>query len=526
MNIDLFKEEIRSLKYTSEIKNKNEIYVDVTISNVKSLISLFLVKYKLKFIAQFCVDKGDKSNIENDFIINIVLSNSKEKYFVILQYKTQEEIKTLQDILFQSHLFEREISDLFGLKIKDGIDTREMVKHEKWPKDAYPLRKSFPYGVKLQEKNEILPYKCKGVTGDGAYQIAVGPVHAGIIEPGHFRFSVIGESIENLELRLNYKHRGIEKICENTDANKLNLIFERVACESSVSYAESYALLVEKLLSYDIPQEIKALRVVLLELERIYNFLGDISGMCVDIGFSYPAKRFGYFQEQVHKLCERITGSRFMRNIIIPCGINIDFTEKDIEDIKKTLNGMKKRMDKIIEITLDSVSFLDRVENTGILRNKTAKKLYMTGVSGRASGVNYDVRKSFPYEIYNTLKKSNNVEEIGGAFERYKLKISEIHDAYNFIFDSLNFINTEILKTKTEFQLIDGTEALVAVETVKGELIVYGQVGKNNKFNRIYFKTPSFTNWNGLTYAVLGEIVPDFPLCNKSFNMSYSENDK
>lgn len=526
MNIGLFKEELTKLEYISEIKNKNEIYVDATICNVKDLVNLLLVKYKLKFIAQFCVDNGNKSNSENNFTINIILSNSKEKYVAILRYKTEEEIISLQDILFQSHLFEREISDLFGLKIKDGIDTRELVKHEKWPKDVYPLRKSFPYGVKLQEKNEISPYKCKGISGDGAYQISVGPVHAGIIEPGHFRFSAIGEAIENLELRLNYKHRGIEKICENIDANNLNLIFERVACESSVSYAESYSLLVEKLLSYDTPQEIKALRVVLLELERIYNFLGDMSGICVDIGFSYPAKRFGYFQEQVYQLCERITGSRFMRNVIIPCGINIDFTEKHIEDIKKTLNGMKKRMDKIIEITLDSVSFLDRVENTGIVRNKTAKKLYMTGVVGRASGINYDVRKSFPYEIYNALKKNNNIEEIGGVFERYKLKIKEMYDAYDFIFASLNLIKTDILKTKTRFNLIDETEALVAVETVKGELIVYGQVGKNNKFNRIYFKTPSFTNWNGLTYAVLGEIVPDFPLCNKSFNMSYSENDK
>ncbi|AWI05075.1 NADH-quinone oxidoreductase subunit C [Clostridium drakei] len=526
MNIDLFKEELSNLKYNSEIKNKNEIYVDVEISHVKSLISLFLVKYKLKFIAQFCVDNSNEENAQNDFMINIILSNSKKRYFVIVRYKTQEEIKTFQDILFQSHLFEREMCDLFGLKIKDGIDTRKIVKHEKWPEDVYPLRKSFPYGAKLQEKNEILPYKCKEAFGDGAYQISVGPVHAGIIEPGHFRFSVIGEAIENLELRFNYKHRGIEKICENVDANKLNLVFERMACESSAAYAESYALLVEKLLSYDIPQEIKALRVVLLELERIYNFLGDISGICVDIGFSYPAKRFGAFGEQIHKLCERITGSRFMRNVIIPCGINIDFTKEHIEDIKKTLNGMKKRMDEIIEITLNSVSFLDRVENTGIVRNKTAKKLYMTGISGRASGINYDVRKSFPYEIYGILKKSNNTLEIGGVFERYKLKIKEIYDAYNFIFASLDLINKDILKTKTEFKLVEETEALAAVETVKGELIVYGKVGKDNKFNRIYFKTPSVTNWNGLTYAVLGEIVPDFPLCNKSFNMSYSENDK
>ncbi|KOA19257.1 formate hydrogenlyase subunit 5 precursor [Clostridium homopropionicum DSM 5847] len=526
MNIALLKEELISQKYNSIIKNKNELYVDSDISNVKELVNTFLSKYKLKFIAEFCNEDFTKADLENNFIINIIFTNSKEGYFVVLRYETKEEIISLQDALFQSHLFEREISDLFGLKIVDGIDKRELVKHEKWQKDIYPLRKSFPHGAKLQEKDEIPPYKFKEIAGDGAYQIPVGPVHAGIIEPGHFRFSVIGEPIENLEIRLNYKHRGIEKLCENIEANQLNLLFERMACESSVAYAESYALLVEKLLNFNVPNEIKALRVVLLELERIYNFLGDIAGICVDVGFSYPAKKYGYFQEQIHQLCERITGSRFMRNAITPCGINIDFRKEQIEDIKATLEGLKNRMNKIIGITLDTVSFLDRVENTGIVRNKTARKLYMTGVVGRASRINYDVRKSFPYEIYEMFKNSNNVEEIGGVFERYKLKISEIWDAFKFISISLDCITKDIIKTKNQFNLVEGTEALTAVETVKGELIVYGQVGKNNKFNRIYFKTPSFTNWNGLTYAVLGEIVPDFPLCNKSFNMSYSENDK
>lgn len=526
MNIALLKEELISQNYNSIIKNQNELYVDIDISNIRELVNVFLSKYKLKFIAEFCQENWTKAKGENSFTINIIFTRSKEGYFVVLRYETQEEIISLQDALFQSQLFEREISDLFGLKIVDGIDVRELVKHEKWQKDIYPLRKSFQHGTKLHEKDEIPHYKFKEIIGDGAYQIPVGPVHAGIIEPGHFRFSVIGESIENLEIRLNYKHRGVEKLCENIEANQLNLMFERMACESSVAYAESYALLVEKLLNYNVPDEIKALRVVLLELERIYNFLGDIAGICVDVGFSYPAKKYGYFQEQIHQLCERITGSRFMRNAIIPCGINIDFREEQIEDIKATLEGIKSRMNKIIGITIDTVSFLDRVENTGIVRNKTARKLYMTGVVGRASGINYDVRKSFPYEIYEMLKSSNNVEVIGGVFERYKLKISEIWDAFKFISISIEYIKKDIVKTKNQFNLIEGTEALVAVETVKGELIVYGQVGKNNKFNRVYFKTPSFTNWNGLTYAVLGEIVPDFPLCNKSFNMSYSENDK
>lgn len=522
MKIDLLKEELYKLNFFSEIKNKNELYVECDSSNVKFLVLTLLTKYKLKFISQFCFEKNE----DDMYAINIVLSKSKEGYFVILRYEAENEIVSLQDVLHQSNLFEREISDLFGLKIDDGVDTRQLVKHEKWEENVYPLRKSFRYGTKIKEKNEIPKYEFKKVKGDEGYQIPVGPVHAGIIEPGHFRFSTIGEPIENLEIRLNYKHRGIEKICENIKADKLNLLFERVACESSVAYAESYALLVEKLLSKEVSEDIKALRVVFLELERIYNFLSDVGGMCVDIGFSYPAKKLSFFSEKVRQLCEKVTGSRFMRNAIVPCGINIDFKKESIKDIKNTLNDLSVRINEVIKVTLDSFTFLDRVEHTGIVRKKTAKKLYMTGPVARAAGIKYDVRKKFPYEIYKDLKKDNNMEEIGGVFERYKVKIAEMKDAFEYIYKALDLIKDDIKRNKPEFNLVEGAEAVSIVETVKGELLVYGKVGKDNHFDRIYFKTPSFTNWKGLTYAVCGEIVPDFPLCNKSFNMSYSENDK
>jgi Ni,Fe-hydrogenase III large subunit/Ni,Fe-hydrogenase III component G len=521
MRIHLLQKEMEKMNsgFTTEIKNINELYVMVEPAQVKDLVNTITTIYKFNFIAEFCRQ-------EKEFIISVLLSNRREGYYIIISYRTQSELVSLQDIVYESHLFEREIADLFGVQIIDGKDIRNTVKHEPWPVDIYPLRKEFTHGEKVEEKNEIENYRFSEISGEGGYQIPVGPVHAGVIEPGHFRFSVIGEQIENLEIRLMYKHRGIEKLCENVEVNNLNLLFERVAGESSVAYSEVYALLIEKLLEYNAPQEIKALRVVLLELERIYNFLDDIAGICVDVGFSYPAKKFGYFSEQIHQLCERLTGSRFLRNTIIPCGINIDFNKMQADDILITLNSIKKRMNSLIEATLGSVSFLDRVENTGLVFSNKARRLCMTGVVGRASGIRYDVRHNFKYEIYEDIKKNVNIETLGGVFERYKLKIAEIRDAFEFIERALALINRDIPKNRVKINLEEGKEALSAVETVKGELVVYGKVGKNNKFERVYFKTPSFTNWDGLTYAVLNEIVPDFPLCNKSFNMSYSENDR
>ena len=519
MNIDLFKKEIENVNYKIECKHDNELYIECNWASVRDLCTKCMVEYKLQFVSEFCQE-------ETDFIISVLFTSRSQGYFVIVRYKTQEDIISLQDLFAPAHLFEREIADLFGLNISLGSDTRNLVKHELWEKEVYPLRKAFPHGKKIAVKREIPKYPFKTLSGEGGFQIPVGPVHAGIIEPGHFRFSVIGEQIENLETRLMYKHRGIEKLCENRDASTLNLLFERVSGESSAAYSEAYALLIEKLTHTEVTPDIQAARVVLLELERIYNFLEELGGMCLDIGFSYPAKKFAYFSEVIHQLCERLTGSRFLRNTIIPYGLNVAFTIQSSKHIIETLESIKKRINSIINMTLENVTFLDRVEHTGLVYNKKAKALYLTGIVARASDISYDVRKSFPYDIYHELKKEVKTESVGGVFERYKLKVADIRDAIDFIVKALAYINNDIPRSKKPIVLVPNQEAVVALETVKGELLVYGKTGDNNKFSRIYFKTPSFTNWSGLTLAVLGEIVPDFPLCNKSFNMSYSENDR
>ncbi|MPQ30067.1 proton-conducting membrane transporter [Clostridium estertheticum] len=462
------------LKY--EVKNDNELYVRIKADQIRKIVLICVDLYKFNYICEFTV-------VEKETTVNCVFSNSKRGYYVICSYVTDKEPIDLSNIIYQSKLFHREI-------------------------------------------NKDYDYKIKEVSGTGAYQVAVGPVHAGIIEPGHFRFSVMGEPIENLEIKLMYKYRGIEKLCKDINANTLNLMFERVSGESSVAYGEAYAMLVEKLLGADVSIEVKAFRVVLLELERMYNYMDDLGGVGNDIGYSYVAKKFGYFSEVVHQLCERISGSRYMRNAIVPLGINIDFDEKKKKDVLDTLKGLKARVLSIIKMSVNSVSFLDRVEDTGMVSRSMAKKLCMTGVVARACNLKYDVRVSFPYELYKEIKRDINIETKGGVFERYKLKARELKDAFGFIEKALAYINVDIRREKNEFYLKEGLEAITSVETVKGELVVYGLTGKDNKFDRIYFKTPSFTNWTGMSEAVLEEIIPDFPLINKSFNMSYSENDK
>jgi len=315
------------LKY--EVKNNNELYVRIKAQQIRKLVAIFINVYKFNYICEF-------ATTSEEYTINCVFSNSKQGYYVICSYIVEDGPIDLKNIIYQSKLFQREI-------------------------------------------NKEFDYKFKEVSGTGAYQIAVGPVHAGIIEPGHFRFSVMGEAIENLEIRLRYKHRGIEKLCQAINSNLLNLMFERVSGESTVAYGEAYALLVEKLLNREVSEEIKALRIVLLELERMYNYLDDLGGIANDVGYSYVAKKFGYFSELIHQLCERVSGSRYMRNSIVPLGININFDENKKKDIIETLEGLKARVNSVIKMSLNSVSFLDRVEDTGMVSRTMAKKLCMTG---------------------------------------------------------------------------------------------------------------------------------------------------
>lgn len=500
--------------------------------NREDVIGTFseMLKAGYEYGGTFCRQMGA------DFNIHIfMVERHKGKITCLVHGVGESRIQiSLQGIVPIARLFEREIQDLFGLAIgsqdsNQHIDDRPLVRHESWESGVHPLLKDFDESQKIKMTHGIPRYEYRGISGTGGLQIPVGPVHAGVIEPGHFRFTIGGEPIENLEIRLMYKHRGIEKRAENMEANILNLLFERVAGESSVAYAQAYAMLVEQLSPLESNMNIDMLRTILLELERIYNFMDDMAGICVDIGYSYPAKRYQMYSELTRQCCEKLTGSRYMRNAIVPGGMSMEWNQTKKEALKSLMADIEKGLHEVYLMTVESVSFLDRVEHTGMVSRKEAKETHMTGVVGRACGIPYDVRKSFPYAAYSIIDANDMsplTSELGGVYERYQLKYEEVRRAMGIICKLVERLPEHLDVSKPAIILREDSEAVVAVETVKGELLVYGAVGKDNHFDRIYFKTPSFTAWEGLTYAVLGEIVPDFPLCNKSFNMSYSENDR
>jgi Ni,Fe-hydrogenase III large subunit/Ni,Fe-hydrogenase III component G len=522
MHIEDFIREFKKVVFNTdiEIKNSNEAYIYTIQPEVRYIVARLTDDFGLSFMSEFCFE-------ENVFIINVVFASREGGFLVILRYNADGYIDSLTPNIPRASIYEREIADLYGLKIMGSFDTRCLVKHENWDLNEFPLRKDFDSSRKINEKNNVPKYLFESVKGEDGFQIPVGPVHAGIIEPGHFRFTVCGEPIDNLEIRLMYKHRGIEKICESKNFNLLPVLMERVSGDSSAAYALAYALAIEKITGKDISPEIKAFRTVIVELERIYNFLEDIAGICTDIAFSYPSKKFSYLSELVHQICEELTGSRFLRSAIIPNGSGIDFAVKDKDAVINKLSQIIKRFKYISDMTAQSVSFLDRVEHTGCVSMEEGVSLGLTGVVARACGIGYDVRKTFPYNNYSKIFVQDvSSMELGGVYERFQLKVKEIFQSYEFILKSFEEINIDIIKIIPPINLPDHTEVFSMVETVKGELLLYIRSARNNHPCRVYFKTPSFSNWSGLEHAVRKEIVPDFPLCNKSFNMSYSENDR
>lgn len=465
----------------------------------------------------------------DQYVIYTLFTRRTEGKVLIVTYLTGREIISLSDLIYPAALFEREMRDLFGLTIVGGVDIRPLVHHECWPEEVHPLRKAYPQEQRIAYRDEVPEgayYRYMEVEGEGTYQIPVGPVHAGIIEPGHFRFSVVGEPIENLEIRLMYVHRGVEKMLENRPMEQLPFIFERISGESSAAYQLALALLVEKMAGKKVHPRISATRMVLCELERVYNFLSDLAGIAVDVAYSYVPERLNLHREYVQQLNERLTGSRFLRNTIFPGGVKTVWNQRQWDDLTAVLAAAEAELIELLRVFQSSASFLDRVEQTGIVYPKTAKELELTGPPLRAAGIAYDVRKAFPYELYGQVAFATATADGGGVYERLQVKAQEIRNAIGIIGQLKGQVlgNGPLRVTLPELKA--GQEDFVLLETVKGELLVYAVMGEGGRFDRVYLRTPSFNNWAGLTYAVIGEIVPDFPLCNKSFNLSYAENDR
>ncbi len=419
--------------------------------------------------------------------------------------------------------FEREVRDGFGIEFEGAFDTRRLFLHEAYPDDFHPLLKSLNNrqpDIGPEDRSGV-NYIFKPVEGEGVYQVPVGPVHAGIIEPGHFRFGVMGETIFNLEIRLFYKHRGLEKLAEGMKIMQGTAVAESISGDESACNAAAYAMAIECITGCDVPERAWQLRTVLLEMERIYSHLGDLAGMQVDVAFPVGASPLFILREEVLRYNALLTGSRFLKKAIIPGGLKSDISPGILQGLKKWLAEFKRCFNEAVKITNSSSWVIDRFDTTGIVQNRLVAALNLTGPIARSSGVGTDTRMDHPYGIYKDLNIRIPVKNEGDVLARFSLKAEEVIISAGIIENITAELKPGPIYNQVTSQ--DGC-ALVLIEAPRGQNLHWLDV-KNGVIDRYKVRTASFCNWLAIEHAVPGNIVPDFPLINKSMNLSYAGND-
>jgi Ni,Fe-hydrogenase III large subunit/Ni,Fe-hydrogenase III component G len=429
---------------------------------------------------------------------------------------------SLTKIFVPAYRFERQMKSLMGVTAVGHPDQRPWIKHEDWPEDAWPLRKAFNASQSLPR----VPgqYRWIRAEGEGVYEIPVGPVHAGIIEPGHFRFQAVGEDIINLEEKLGYVHKGIEKKFESLSWNEAARLAGRVSGDTTVAHCLAYSRAVETMTGCIPPERAMWLRALFLERERIANHLGDLGAICNDVAFAILLYQFMRLKEALLRTNLKLWGHRFMMDKIIPGGVAVDIDAEGVETIIAEMDWLAKEFERIVVIYDENSSVEDRVRDTGTLRSEQARDLCVVGFVARASGLNLDCRIHQPFPPYDRIKVSIPVLVSGDVHARAWVRVEEIRDSMRII--------REILKTLPDGGITSSVNppppdrsGFAAVEGWRGEIIYWVQSGPKGEINRCMVRDPSSVNWLGLEQCIHGNIVPDFPLCNKSFNQSYSGND-
>lgn len=420
---------------------------------------------------------------------------------------------------------ERHTQDMFGIHFLNHPDTRSWVRHKAWGKNDYPLRKNFP----LQGRSEAITppdmdYQFVKARGSGVYEIPVGPVHAGIIEPGHFRFQALGETVLNLEERLGYVHKGIEKLAEGKTPEQLVRLAGRISGDTTVAHSWAACCAMEQAAGIEIPPRAAFIRGLLCERERIANHLGDIGAICNDVGFAFAQMQFSRLREQWQRTQAKVFGHRLLMDKLIPGGVNIDLSAADSILMAQELTDLRKELDEIIPALDLNSSLEDRLFTAGFLSPQTAEKFGTVGYVGRASGQDFDVRRDTPYAPYKQINFTVALEEQGDVASRVWIRIKEVFIAIKLIKQMLAQLpDGELL---TPWQAPDKQcEGLAMIEGWRGEIISYVCFTDNNTIRRFYARDPSTFSWLALEKIVLNNIVPDFPVCNKSVNGSYSGHD-
>ncbi len=498
------------------------LYILIPKEGMGKILPVITKIFQMRLVFIFAADDRKEKGA---FGVYYVFSYEREDKFLIIETRVEEKQPSFLSatrFLPQANWFEREIHDLFGLIPQGHPDPRPLVLHEDWPKGIFPLRKDFKWEKVPRTKGD---YLFDQVEGEGVFEIPVGPVHAGIIEPGHFRFSSAGESILKLEIRHFYTHKGTEKLGEGKTPLHLLCLAERISGDNSLAHAAACVQALEALSNTAVPYRAQFLRTIFLELERLHNHISDIAGISLDVAFSFGASQLMRLKERLLQLNERLGGTRLLRSVIIPGGVKKDLKEEEIKFILREIKEIKDDFEKTIKILFQINSLLDRIELTGVINKEIAEVLGAVGPTARASGIDRDLRRDHPYAAYSHLSFIVPVFLEGDVESRMKVKIQEVYESSQLICEALTAMPPGPVKGEVKVMPVS-KNAFGYAESPRGECFHWISTDHEGKISRWKIHSPSFVNWPLIQYAVLENIIPDFPLINKSLNLSYSGNDR
>jgi Ni,Fe-hydrogenase III large subunit/Ni,Fe-hydrogenase III component G len=471
---------------------------------------------------------SDERQTAGHFMLHYVWFLPGRRSFIELAAPVRPETPSFPSIAAThpvANWFEREVMDFFGLVPDGHPNPMRVAVHDDWPEGAWTLRKDFADDrVVPRVSGDAHPFR--PVTGEGVFQVPVGPVHAGIIEPGHFRFGVAGEPVLYLQLRLFYVHKGIEKRFERLPWRHGLFLAQSISGDTAVGHALAYAHAIERLADVTVPARACALRVTLLELERLYNHIADIGAVATDVAFTVPASRAQVLREGLVRLYDQLFGTRLLRGTIALGGVTRDLPPPAQDTLRTHLHAFERQFDELITLLVDAGTFTDRVDGTGVLSAQAARDLGVVGMAARASGVDGDLRRDHPTDAYDTVSFQVPVENGGDARARVMVRAREIEQSLDILHQVLGALPDTPLAARLPDRLPGSRSALGWVEAWRGPCVHWVATDARGDLTRVKITDPSFLNWPGLVQAVPGNIIPDFPVINKSFNLSYSGNDR
>ncbi len=501
----------------------DEVYFDAEMESVAGFCAQVYKRWQGRLVSLFADDARRENGV---FHLYYVFALDAAHGFLVLRVPVPEQqpvFMSLSNALPAANWQEREVQDLFGLKLEGHPNPRRCALHDDWP-EVYPLRKDFALGTTLPPFTGER-HKFRQVEGEGVFQVPVGPVHAGIIEPGHFLFSVAGEPVLYLQIRLFYTHKGTEKLFENLPLAHGVQLAESISGDSGFAHATAFCHAIERAAEAQIPLRARVVRTICLELERVYNHVADIGAIATDVAFVVANAHAMRLKERVLRLNEHLTGSRLLRGVVCLGGVRCDWEEEQRRALSQFVRELSVEFASLVDLILASSSTRDRLETTGILKPSTARDLGIVGVAGRASGFEHDLRRDFPHAAYDQVKFTVPVYQEGDVLRRMQVRIDEVNQALAIIQQSLD--RWPDGPTRLPLPPVPaGAVALGYVEGWRGEIFHWVRTAGPDRLARCKIKDPSLQNWPALSEAILGNIIPDFPVVNKSFNLSYSGTDR